>query len=87
MFILKYNLGLYALKLFAKSQDAEGSSMPNVYNYVVKVSSPKEDCLPFPEAYSTWNNLTDNEIIEPRNGMLPPHQSVKFVARIPTGKL
>ncbi|KAI0219009.1 hypothetical protein LSAT2_029350 [Lamellibrachia satsuma] len=76
--------GLYALKLFAKSQDAEGSSMPNVYNYVVTVSSPKEDCLPFPEAYSKWKNLMDKKIIEPRNGMLPPHQSVKFVARIPT---
>ena len=79
-------VGLYALKLCAKPRDTEGGSLPNVYNCVVKVSSQKEDCLPFPETYLPWSLLNDKEIIAPRNGMLPPHQPVKFEAKIPTGK-
>ena len=83
-------VGLYALKVYARSTDGDGDgdgeTRTNVHNYVVNVPSLEEDCLPFPEVFEKWSGVVDKDILEPRDGMLPPSQSVKFAIKLPTGK-
>ena len=73
--------------MYAKSRDADGSSMPNVYNYVIKVATPMENCEQFPGVSVAWSGGVDNEIIKPRNGTLVAKQTLEFVAKIPEGNL
>ena len=84
--ILSTIVGLYALKVYARSQDADGETRTNVHNYVVNVPELEEDCLPFPEVFEKWSGVVDKDILEPRDGMLPSSQSVKFAIKLPTGK-
>jgi len=81
-----YASGIYALKIYAKSRGADGS-LPNVYNYVIKVTSPMENCEEFPGVTSTWSAGVDNEILEPRSGTLPANQMMEFAVKVPEGKL
>ena len=77
--------GIYALKIYAKPRGADGT-FPNVYNYVIKVTSPMENCEEFPDVSTTWSGGVDNEILEPRNGTLPAKQTVEFAVKVPEGK-
>ena len=81
-----YTSGIYALKIYAKSRGAEGS-LSNVYNYVIKVTTPMENCEEFPGVTGTWSGGVDNEILEPRNGTLPAKQTVEFAVKVPEGNL
>ena len=77
---------MYALHVFAKSRGAEGT-FPRVYNYVIKVTSPMENYEEFPGVFCIWSAGVDNEILEPRNGILPAKQTVEFAVKVPEGKL
>ena len=72
--------GYYRLALYAKPHGTEGE-VRNIYNYVIKVTSPAVDCVPFPKSYAEW--AQGCRLIEPTSGLLTQGQNVAFKVDIP----
>ena len=77
---------MYALTIFAKRRGDKGKFQA-VYTYVIKVTSPMENCVEFPAVTSAWSGGVDNEILEPLGGTLLARETVDFAIKMPKGKV
>ena len=74
--------GMYSLKVFGKSRNKEGSSLPNIYNFIIKVPTPKENCTPFPKSFTPFSE-NQCQIEAPLTGTLPCNQHIPFAVAVP----
>ena len=48
--------GMYDVNIFAKESSKEALAQ-NVWRYIIMVDQPLDECMPFPLAYSLWQNF------------------------------
>ncbi|ELT97869.1 hypothetical protein CAPTEDRAFT_204392 [Capitella teleta] len=74
--------GFYCLKVFGALKDKSIDNLQNVYNFLIKVPTPKKDCLAFPK---TFPSFRDNKcrIEAPLTGTLPANESIPFAVKVP----
>lgn len=44
----------YKLNIFAMPMDSEGSSLPNVYTYLIDLTNTKKTVRPYPQQFADW---------------------------------
>ena len=72
--------GRYVFKLHAKEEGMDGN-FPLVYTCLVKVPTPKQGCLPFPQRLSSWGR--HYKLVEPVTKIIPTESTVRFVVDVP----
>ena len=72
--------GRYVFNLHAKEKDKDGN-FPLAYTCFVKVPSPKQDCVPFPERCTAWERQC--KLVDPVTGIIPAESTVRFVVDVP----
>ena len=76
--------GTYAFVVYGKRKDDERVTLPCIYKFLLKVSNPKQNCLPFPKTYSIWNDGC--KLLAPETGLLSGDQTVPVAVQIPDAK-
>ena len=76
--------GTYAFVVYGKRKEDEGETFPCVYKFLLKVSNPKQNCLPFPMIYHTWDDGC--KLLAPETGLLSGDQTVPVAVQIPDAK-
>ncbi len=75
----------YKFQLFALPTDTKETSLPNVYNYLIKVNSANKAVYPFPKQYAQWKegcSLVEPLVLNSNSSLT----NVSFKINIPNGK-
>ena len=76
--------GMYAFVVYGKRKEDEGDLFLRIYKFLLKVSNPKQNCLPFPIIYHTWDDGC--KLLAPETGLLSGNQTVPVAVQIPDAK-
>lgn len=72
--------GRYVFNVYAK-EEGESGDFPLAYTCVMKVPTPKQDCVPFPERCRAWGR--DVKLVKPISRIIPAQSTVCFVVDVP----
>ncbi|XP_069476308.1 kyphoscoliosis peptidase-like [Ambystoma mexicanum] len=73
--------GIFLLKVFSKTKSDHGQRYTYALNYVLTCTNQAVKWPVFPVEYGSW--LTEWELIEPVDGILPANRDVHFKLKIP----